>query len=225
MSEILTWDDLWKQEEQAPAPKSNPSKARCSKLAYLKGCTNFDQDSGSNYHSTRGRVLHKIMETGVMPADTPRDEKYLLAWADNGIKQLEKEGWRIFGKEVYLENERLTGNLDLVMIQGDQYLVCDYKFGFIEKRSDDPQLAGNAELIYSNYPDADLVSTTIIQPEHLEMGKSMFIYDWTPETCRGEVSLCLEKKVAPCHACAYCDKNGTCEALELATNEMLEMMK
>jgi hypothetical protein len=185
------------------------------------GCTDFEQGGPAGDLATRGRVMHKIMEQNLAVDGISDDDAYAIEWAKAGVAALKALGWSLNGAEVFIENERLTGNLDSVFANGKgEFLYADYKFGFVEVEPDSAQMAGGAELLYSI--GAEKVFATVIQPTWLEFGHKIHLHEWTKESCQAVVSECLRPKRQAFENCRYCLALGTCstfrEALKRLSN-------
>lgn len=231
MQHPSTWQELWNKMESEGAPPSKEGKVRCSSLPKYAYCTEFTQ-TGSSDPATRGRALHYIMEHDLqsMPFDIPSEEEEQIHTAMRAVEMLEDEGWEVYrregdtkdtGREMYMENERTTGNADLVMVKHSKdlhwhldFLIIDYKFGFGHVDADSPQLAGLAELTWTVLGDEyaiDSVQTGIIQPSWIEHTNSIPIRAWTLKEAQDVVDYCAKKKITISKSCQFCDKKFDCE--------------
>lgn len=176
----------------------------------------MEQGKGG-YHAIRGRCLHYCIEHMWFPFDIPADEEKEITLAILALDSLKKDGWEIFGREIYLENERLSGNLDLVIERENEVAYVDAKFGMKKVLNSSPQLLGGLELLMDNYPDKwDFFWTGIIQPFHLKFGEKLNFTQWNKTQINETINMVLETKNSMHDSCAYCIKwvNGRCPAFK-----------
>lgn len=220
-----TWKALWEAMEKAPAPPSCEDKHRASSLPAKMSCIKYISEGGS-YHATRGRALHHIMEEGpeAIPFDIPDDEEHQIKIAFGALNALLEDGWEVVDKEVPLQNNRVTCNMDILFERNGDLLYIDWKFGQGLVDSSSPQLACGAELIYDNM-EVDTVYTGIVQPFFLEMSGSMAIRKWTRAQAQDKVSEAIAYKMNISKYCGYCDHNTTCSEISLAAKHFKEYQK
>lgn len=211
-----SWQEILDEMGSREAPPSNPLKMRCSSLPTMYYCTEFSQNrkdpEDDRSAAILGNSIHYLAEQGPSadPFDIPDDVAEILFTIRSGMRQLFEEGWELVAKEQYLENEYVTGNLDLVFRMEDDFLYVDIKSGYKVVDSLSPQMVGGACLLYDN-SDAVRVFVGILQPRI----KGDFIWKElvSREYAEAIVKKCHEAKIGICESCRYCDRNGDCEEI------------
>lgn len=91
----------------------------------------------TNPHFIFGEMAHRVLETGVIPAEELYPElkeffgirswKNYFTFVMTEIKNFTKD-YEIFGRELKVSNKYVKGVIDLVLKKDNKYVLCDYKF-------------------------------------------------------------------------------------------------
>lgn len=116
--------------------KSSLGIFQSCKRKYFYGILGYERefDEESERIMTYGKEFHKILEDYNQSTINSSDNlKVPLKYLDlfNAYKvfveKLYIDGWKIFGYEMALSNANITGIIDLILKNGDDYLIIDYK--------------------------------------------------------------------------------------------------
>lgn len=180
----------------------------CSKLGSVAECSEYKGESVSGPLAQDGTFIHYCLEHTEIPSDAPDDFRSIYEHCRWRMDELKMDGWVVHSVEKYYTIDTLTGKIDVVMRQGDDWLVIDYKTGRVPVTNDCYQFAGNVVLLMANEDVKGSVHSMIVQPGN----ESHEPYKWA----EGEAQEKLDKAmgnsdISVGDACTYCANRHNCK--------------
>ena len=202
---MRTWKELYEEANSIPH-EGVEGVMSCSQISDLLACGEYQGSNTSGEAAKQGTAIHYALELGELPEDADDDTQVTYHYCKRTIEYYEKQGWTVHSREKYYATDLLTGKIDVLMTQGDNWLCIDYKTGFVPVENFAHQFAGNAYLLYKCEDVKGGIYSVVSQ-----VGNRNEPYLWEEELVFDTIDRALnQKEVKAGSHCTYCCKASVC---------------
>lgn len=201
----MNWSEIYKTANAIPH-QGKKGVMSCSKIGSRINCSEYEGTSTAGQAAKDGTAIHYALEKNEFPNNAPERMATFFQYCKNTIAEYEAIGWEIYAREEYYEITELTGKIDVLMRRDDDWLILDYKSGFVPVANNSYQFAGNAKLLGEREKIKGKIFSAVIQ-----MDNKSEPYTWYAAEVNEIIESALRnKEVKAGSHCQYCAKSSIC---------------